>query len=103
MAVLSTSASRFFHDDQKRPFTPLGMRQPDHRSFCHTRAADSDIFYFDGRNPLTTRFDHVLVAICDLHETQWIDGSRCHPVSNQPSAVSTCSSSLKYPLERMAP
>ncbi len=61
------------HDDQQRPFVPLGMGDADHRRLGDVGMADGEILDVDRRNPFAARLDHVFGAVGDLHVAFGID------------------------------
>src|SRR5438105_781877 len=77
----------FQHNNGQGALLPLGIMNGDDRGFLNLRVRHERIFKIDGTDPLATRLDQILRAICDSHVTLTVDGrhiSRSEPAIGSP-------------------
>jgi putative NADH-flavin reductase len=56
---------RITHDERKRPLSPSGISDADHRAFRYANAVHDDVFELKRRDPFASGLDDVLDAIGD--------------------------------------
>src|ERR1700733_8877134 len=57
---------RITHNQRKRPFSPSGIFNADHRGFRHAGSARDQVFKLERGDPFTSGLDDVLDAIDNL-------------------------------------